>query len=373
MNKKLLKNFIFLFLLDCLFKMNVLAADNTQVVDVAGDATTSDSSGEIFNSINSIDASSIPNPTDGSVSVKVMNGTNGTYSDDEVYWAVLGINPETGAWSYLDLEGNLTPISESLNDETGHLTKNGVNYANIYHTVSEASWATMPQITSGRMFLSVGSPCYIKTYDDGFAGPSINNESDPNRDVYFDFVEFTVNDSGYHGNTTRVDQFGFPVQHRLVNQAGDYDRTVGELESETRDSLFSEFHNEVPEEFQTLADLQGPYRIVCPISGPFDTGGTYENYFSSYSDISTRDILLGINDASDPATCAALNRHVYTSSDWDDVSGYYQAAPANYYAKFWHDHGIDGLAYGFCYDDVNGQASYLEVGDPKGLIIRVGW
>ncbi|MGB8455627.1 MAG: beta-1,3-glucanase family protein [Anaerocolumna sp.] len=33
----------------------------------------------------------------------------------------------------------------------------------------------------------------------------------------------------------------------------------------------------------------------------------------------------------------------------------------------------DGQAYGFCYDDVNGQASYLEVGDPKGLIFRVGW
>ncbi|WP_039790882.1 beta-1,3-glucanase family protein, partial [Paenibacillus riograndensis] len=62
-----------------------------------------------------------------------------------------------------------------------------------------------------------------------------------------------------------------------------------------------------------------------------------------------------------------------TTSNWNNVANYYKAAPANYYAKFWHDHSINGLAYGFPYDDVNGQAAYLEVGDPKGLIIRVAW
>ncbi|PXV86656.1 ricin-type beta-trefoil lectin protein [Lachnotalea glycerini] len=326
------------------------------------------------NSIYSIPASSIPNPTDNGVSVKVMNGTNGAFSDDQIYWGVIGINPANNTWSYLDISGNLIPISTALNDASGHLTKNGVNYANIYHTVSEASWVNLPKITSGRMFLSVGSPCYIKTYDSGFAGPDINNATDPNRDIYFDFVEFTVDASGYHGNTTRVDQFGFPIQHRLVNKAGNYDQVVGELETETREGLFLKYQNEVPYEFKSLGVLQAPYRIVCPISGPFNTGGTYENYFASYTSIPTRDILLGINGASNAQTCAALNRHIYNdTANWNTVSMYYQATPANYYAKFWHDHSINELAYGFCYDDVNGQASYLEVADPKGLIIRVGW
>lgn len=333
-----------------------------------------DSGGGTGNSIYSIAASSIPNPSGGGVSVKVMNGTGGAYSDNQIYWGVIGKNPATGAWCYLDLSGNLIPISAALNDAAGHLTKNGVNYANIYHKVSESSWVYLPKIVSGRMFLSVGSPCYIKTYNDGFAGPDINNPTDPNRNIYFDFVEFTVDDAGYHGNTTRVDQFGFPVQHRLVNKAGNYDRTVGELESETRAGLFTKYQNEVPTEFKSLGTLQAPYRIVCPISGPFNTGGTYANYFAGYSSISTRDILLGIGGASNAEVCAALNRHVYgNTADWNNPSKYYKAAPANYYAKFWHDHSIDGLAYGFCYDDVNGQASYLEVGDPKGLIIRVGW
>jgi hypothetical protein len=55
------------------------------------------------------------------------------------------------------------------------------------------------------------------------------------------------------------------------------------------------------------------------------------------------------------------------------VGNYYNAARANYYAAFCYRHSINALAYGFCYDDANQQAAYLEVGEPKGLIIRVGW
>lgn len=325
------------------------------------------------NSIYSIAASSIPTAPNGSMSLKVMNGTGGAYPDSQIYWGVIGINPANGKWSYLDLSGNLLPISNALNDASGHLTKNGVNYANIYHTVSQASWVNLPKITSGRMFLSVGTPLYIKTYDDGFAGPDINNPTDPNRNIYFDFIEFTVDSTGYHGNTTRVDAFGFPIQHRLVNTTGSFDQTVGELESETRAGIFTKYQNEVPAAFKPLATLQAPYRIVAPIYGSFAAGGANANYFAGYSSYSTQDILRCDGALTDAATAAAINRHVYTTSNWNNVANYYNAAPANYYAKFWHDHSINGLAYGFPYDDVNGQAAYLEVGNPKGLIIRVAW
>jgi len=326
-----------------------------------------------FGSIYDILPSSIPMPPNGAVSVKIMNGTRGAYNDQQIYWGVLGINPVNGRWSYLDLNGNLIPISSDLNDAPGHLTKNGVHYANIYHKVSDASWFTLPQVTSGRMFLSVGSPMYLKTFDYGFAGPDLNNPTDPNRDIIFDFVEFTVDHAGYHGNTTRVDGFGFPIQHRLVNQSGSFDQTVGELESETRSGIFAKFQAEVPAEFKSLATVQAPYRIVAPIHGSFAQGGANANYFAGYTPYSTQDIFRCDGALTDAATCAAINRHVYTTSDWNNVSNYYQGAPANYYAKFWHDHSINRLAYGFAYDDVNGQAAYLEVGDPKGLIIRVGW
>jgi len=328
-------------------------------------------------SVGSIPASSIPAPSGkGVMTFKVMNATNGAYPDNRVYWGILGINPETKQWSYLTSTGQLQPISAALNDAPGHLTKNGVNYANIYSTISQAEWVSLPKMDSGRMFICVGSPCYIKTFNDGFAGPDINNPTDPNLDVYFDFVEFTVDNTGYHGNTTRVDGFGFPLQHRLVNRAGNYDRTVGELESETRASIFSKYRSEVPAAFRSLADVQAPYRIVAPIHGSFKAGGANANYFGSYGGgYNTQEILLCNGRLQEsPGICSAINRHVYENqANWNNVSAYYQAAPANYYAKFWHDHSIGRLAYGFAYDDYNQQAAYLEVGDPKGLIVRVGW
>lgn len=339
---------------------------NDQMSSVVISASGSDS-------ISSVSASTIPSPSgSGVMTCRVMNGTNGAYSDSQIYWAVLGINPATKAWCYLDLNGNLIPISNALNDASGHLTRNNINYANIYHTISQQQWFSLPQMDSGRMYLSVGSPCYIKTSDNGFAGPDLNNPSDPNLNVYFDFMEFTVDNLGYHGNVTRVDMFGFPIQHRLINKAGNYDQTVGELESETRSGLFSKYPNEVPPEFQTLGTLQAPYRIIAPKHGPFMPGGAYANYFAGYcSTWSTRQILLGEDISAD--NCAALNRHVYYQSNWNNIADYYNAAPANYYSKFWHTHSINGLAYGFCYDDVNNQAAYLSVPDPKGVIIRVGW
>ncbi|WP_258958924.1 hypothetical protein [Paenibacillus tyrfis] len=96
-----------------------------------GASASADSSSS--SSIYSIPASSIPAPTgNGVMSFKVMNGTNGAYSDSQIFWGVLGINPANGKWSYLDLNGNLLPISLALNNAPGHLTKNGTNYANIY-------------------------------------------------------------------------------------------------------------------------------------------------------------------------------------------------------------------------------------------------
>ena len=60
-------------------------------------------------------------------------------------------------------------------------------------------------------------------------------------------------------------------------------------------------------------------------------------------------------------------------SAWSDPSQYYLAAPANYYAKFWHDNAINHLAYGFPYDDYAGQSSFISHGSPQWLEVAVGW
>jgi hypothetical protein len=366
----------------------------------------------------------------GVMTIKLANGTNGAYADSQVYWSIIGYNPTTRALSYVDRNGNLVPASVNDNNAANRLTKNGQTYANYFYKMSEANWVSIPKIDSGRMFLSVGSPMYIKinTAGDGrtgFAGPDMGNPSDPNQDVYFEWVEFTVDGYGYHGNTTRVDQFGFPLRTRLLGKDG-YDRTLGETQS--RAAIFADYEAQVPAEFRSLA--QRPYRIIAPAKSNFNAGKANGNYFDAYvnqvwSTYAARDLVFTAeagtfrgrvigNDfvfskdggpanlyiRGKPTTqaifegsgnlasgssqelvvqaqiTAAFNRHLLVNVDpaqWSNAASYYAAGPANYYAKFWHDHSIDGLAYGFCYDDVRSKSSLLEHPAPKGLIVTVGW
>ncbi|WP_249713964.1 beta-1,3-glucanase family protein [Rhizomonospora bruguierae] len=138
----------------------------------------------------------------------------------------------------------------------------------------------------------------------------------------------------------------------------------------------------MPAEFKHLAQVQAPYRIPAPGSdADFRAGGQYANYFTGYASsvgvsASTQDIFGCAGPlANDPGHCSALNRHVaqLPESQWSTPSLYYQAAPANYYARFWHDHAITKLAYGFPYDDYAGQSSFISHGNPQYLLVAVGW
>ena len=82
----------------------------------------------------------------------------------------------------------------------------------------------------------------------------------------------------------------------------------------------------------------------------------------------------GVTLALEAQFCAAFNRHVMdTYADWTLVSNYYQAAPANYYAAFWHAHSIAGLAYGFAYDDVNSQSSSIVGASPEHMAFGISY
>ena len=366
----------------------------------------------------------------GVMTIKLVNGTSGAYADSQVYWSIIGYNPATKALSYVDKNGNLVPAAIGDNDAPNRLAKNGQTYSNYFYKLSEANWVSLPKIDSGRMFMSVGAPMFIKVNrtgdgSTGFAGPDLGNISDPNQDVNFEWIEFTVDGYGYHGNTTRVDQFGFPLKARLLGKDG-YDRTLGETQS--RAAILADFEAQVPTEFRPL--VQRPYRIMAPAKGNFNVGKPQANYFDSYvnqvwsyyaanelvftaeagtfrgrvigNDFvfskdggpanlyirgkpTTQAVLEGSGNLASGSSLelvvqaqitAAFNRHLLINVDpslWSNAASYYPAGPANYYAKFWHDHSIDGLAYGFCYDDVRSKSSLLEHPNPKGLIVTIGW
>ncbi len=361
------------------------------------------------------------------------NKTNGAFGSDEIYWCILGFHPETGKLCYVDKDGNLIPATTALNT----ISKGDRMCADIYYTLAEKDYVYMPDIVSGRMYISYGSPVYVTINSDvngniGFAGPDLNNSTDPNQDVYFEFVEFTIMNGEYWGNTTRVDFFSFPVVSRLIGEGGFvstpgdadvYDKTVGDIG--TREEIFAAFAAEVPDEFKTL--IQAPYRIMAPCKATFNEGAQYANYFDDYinqiwAKFSNEDLvftcqagtfrgrangnsLIFSQDGGEsnivvnkPTTqdafegkgtlatgtsiekvvqaqlCAAINRGVALTPDkWADSSAFYQTAPANFYSGFFHNHSVDGLAYGFCYDDVFDYSTLLHYTEPTALIIDLKW
>jgi hypothetical protein len=256
--------------------------------------------------------------------LKFLNRTNGVYPDSQVYWSFNG----------------------------------------VAHSIAEQPYFDMPANSAGRMYFYLGSPT----------------------SQYTDFIEFTVGPAVFNGNTTRVDWFGIKLAMRL-HAADGYDVAVGEdltTFQEDRAVTFQKFVNEVPAEFKHLAQNWAPYRISAPGKMgdvDFTPSGQYANYYTSYAtsvgvSASIFDILACAGTLSNNAgLCSALNRHVaqLPQAQWSTSSLYYQAAPANYYAKFWHDHSLGALAYGFPYDDFGGYSSFISHGNPQWLLVAIGW
>ncbi len=378
----------------------------------------------------------------GYTTFNLVNQTNGRWADSQVYWAIIGKDWNTGQFVHVDLNGNLVPMQLADN---GALAKNGQTYTNYFYTLAQGRSVTIPAINSARILFSVGSPMYIKVVLDGngqigYAGANIENPTDPNIDVIFDFGEMAIvpkgrADAGIFVNTTRVDQYGFPLKLRVQGLNG-YDQTVGEPLTEGRDALFTKFINEVPAEFKGLAQAPySPYRIMAPAHASFQAGQANANYLQGYIDamwtkFSTQDLVFTLDNlgtfrgrvsgnvfrftggnangtyfingkpttamvmlgngllddtanASDPKVqlqiqaqvCAALNRHVLDDpANWHNAAAFYPAGQrANYFAKFWHDHSINRLAYGFAYDDVGGFSPSLHTDAPTTVTFTIGW
>jgi RNA polymerase sigma factor (sigma-70 family) len=351
-----------------------------------------------------------PNDADlpNSITFTFTNNTKGKFGDDQVFWAILGNGSH-----YLNLDGEMVPMKTDDNSAPGHLTKNGVHYANYFHTLAEAKSIVVPKVSSGRLYLSLGTPMYfrVNAKGTGYEGANVAAAGNANYDVFFDFVEFNFDGSGFHGSTTQVDAFGFPLVLELHDNAGISKRAGIE---ESRSALFAAFKKDLPAEFASC--VKEPYRILGPGRAvDFIRGKKHANYFDDYINKvwdkystptkieggytarvidgalefthdkhktqrldrkpTSQEVFLGngVLEKS-PQFCAAINRHVLDQpSQWSQADSYYKEGPANYYAKFWHDHSINGKARGFCYDDYNAQDGLIEARRPTLLNITISW
>ncbi|WP_406458398.1 beta-1,3-glucanase family protein [Streptomyces sp. NBC_00876] len=202
----------------------------------------------------------------GTFPITFQNNTRGAYPGSQIYITVLGqVTP--GQWSYMRADGTMAHISHLDATGPGHLVKNGVNYPDMSFTLTQ-SGGSVPSptpIRGGRIYVSLGSPMYIPVSpdDQGWGGPDLRNPNDPNTDVYYDWYEYTYvhGHVAFGGNTTQVDQFGFPMTARLTQAATGYDNTQGI--TMTRAQVMSQYAASVGTVFKPL---QSAYRIATPAS-----------------------------------------------------------------------------------------------------------
>jgi hypothetical protein len=253
-----------------------------------------------------------------------LNRTNGKYTDDQIFWT----------------------------------------FNNITKTIAQQSTYDMPANSSGRVTFHLGTA---------------NSQ-------YWDFMEHTISATRWYGNTTRVDGWALPLAIRLHCSDG-YDAMLGEVYhvfTMDRDTIFADYKRSVPAEFVHCADKGYPYRMIAPGKGDggFGPGQQYANYMTPYlaqigQSATTEQVFScsGNPFGSNAQLAGAVNRHVahLPQAQWKDSTQYYKAAPANFYAKYWHDNSFGWKCYGFAYDDAEQQAAYTEHSGPQYLIIAIGY
>jgi len=269
--------------------------------------------------------SSIPT-TSGAIEFDFINATNGAYPNSEVYWDVNGVE----------------------------------------ESIAQSPYYSMASCNSCRIYFYLGS----------------TNSS------YNDFIELNSSGTTINADTSRVDAWGLPLAIHLHNSDGS-DTVVGEddqIFSESRSAVFTQFENSVPAAFQQLATVNAPYNIPSPTDvAAFQPGGADANYMTSYAasegDTETTQEVFGCQGGGSPALngnaslCAGLNRCVaqFSTTIQNTPSDYYENAPCNYYSAFWHSVAVNGLAYGFAYDDDNGQSSDFNSTDAQYVQVAVGF
>ncbi|MYW18580.1 sugar hydrolase, partial [Streptomyces sp. SID2955] len=83
---------------------------------------------------------------------------------------------------------------------------------------------------SGRIYFSYGRKLDFRLTTGGLVQPAVQNPSDPNRDILFNWSEYTLNDSGLWLNSTQVDMFSAPYAVGVQRADGGVS-TTGHLKS----------------------------------------------------------------------------------------------------------------------------------------------
>ncbi|MFD7290745.1 glycoside hydrolase family 64 protein [Streptomyces sp. NPDC059863] len=352
--------------------------------------------------------------------------TNNSGRTDPVYIYNLGTLLTTGQQGWADANGTFHAWPAGGNPPTPAPDASIAGPAN-----GQSTTIRMPKF-SGRVYFSYGQKLDFRLTTGGLVQPAVQNPSDPNRNILFNWTEYTLNDAGLWINSTQVDMFSAPyaVGVRASNgttkttghlKAGGYQGFFDSLRSQpggwanliqTRSdgtilralspghgigagnlpaSVMDDYINRVWSRYTTSTLTVTPFTDQPNTKYFGRVSGNTMNFTNSAGAVVTSfqkpdsDSIFGCYKLLDAPNdlvrgpisrtlCAGFNRStLLVNPNQPDTSpaGFYQDGVTNHYAKKIHERMADGKAYAFAFDDVGNYESLVHDGDPQQASITL--
>ncbi|MFJ6567852.1 glycoside hydrolase family 64 protein [Streptomyces sp. NPDC091292] len=366
-------------------------------------------------------AAGSPTPAAAAVPATIpLKITNNSGRGDPVYVYNLGTELSTGRQGWADASGTFHPWPAGGNPPTPAPDASIAGPAN-----GQSLTVRLPKF-SGRVYFSYGQKLVFKLTTGGLVQPAVQNPSDPNRNILFNWSEYTLNDSGIWINSTQVDMFSAPyavgVQRAdgstietghlkpggyngfysaLRGQSGGWanliqtrsDGTVlralapghGIEAGALPGSVMDDYVNRVWQKYSTQTLTVTPFANEPNTKYFGRVSGDVMNFTNSSGAVVTSfqkpdsDSIFGCYKRLDAPNdlvrgpisrtlCAGFNRSTLLVNPNQPDTGsasFYQDAVTNHYARNIHSRMADGKAYAFAFDDVGNYESLVHDGNPQ--------
>ncbi|WP_328540686.1 glycoside hydrolase family 64 protein [Streptomyces sp. NBC_00344] len=352
--------------------------------------------------------------------------TNNSGRADQVYVYDIGTQLSTGRQGWADASGAFHAWPVGGNPPTPAPDASIAGPAN-----GQSMTLQLPKF-SGRIYFSYGQKLVFKLTTGGLVQPAVQNPTDPNRDILFNWSEYTLNDAGLWINSTQVDMFSAPYAVGVKAPDGTT-KSTGHLKPGGYNGFFSALRGQPggwANLIQTRSDgtvvralspghgiesgalpatvmddyvsrvwskYAGSTLTVTPFADQPNTtyygrvSGNVMNFTNGSGAVVTSfqkpdaDSIFGCYKLLDApndlvrgpisrALCAGFNRSTLLANpNQPDTSSanFYQDAVTNQYARKIHAQMADGKAYAFAFDDVGNHESLVNDGNPQRAYVTL--
>ncbi|MBK3565163.1 glycoside hydrolase family 64 protein [Streptomyces sp. MBT62] len=346
--------------------------------------------------------------------------TNNSGRGDAVYVYNLGTNLATGQQGWADAAGTFHAWPAGGNPPTPAPDASIAGPA-----AGQSTTIRIPKF-SGRIYFSYGQKLVFKLTTGGLVQPAVQNPTDPNRNILFNWSEYTLNDSGLWINSTQVDMFSAPYAVGVQRSDGSTAST-GHLKSGGYTGFFNALRGQ-PGGWANLIQTRSDGTVLRALSPTYgiETGAlpstvmddyinrVWSKYSSSTLTVTpfadqpntkyygrvSGNVMNFTNSSGAVVTtfqkpdaasifgcykyldapndlvrgpisrtlCAGYNRStllVNPNQPDTTTANFYQDVVTNHYARKIHAQMADGKAYAFAFDDVGAQESLVNDGNPQ--------